>query len=332
MAPGIQAFTRVYYGKEATRGTPVAPTRQFYGEGSGVLEPALGLNFHEGENRGRRARTYRVTQQVEDVTLGIRTPQGVSFDDMVWPLTQLKGGMTGVGGSADKTWTAAPSMTAANNPEAFSLDVGDDTQNYRIQYAMMESWELAMGRGDLTQLTAKLFGQRSIKTVAASPAVNNSVRIPSALWTYKFATTFAGLAGASIQTNLVKSSKLHVDTGLLWDHYQDGNLYGSQHVETVIGGFLELEVASTAVAISEFYDKWTAQTQDYVRLKATSPVVLGGSFYSLQFDCPILYEDVKPIAKHDNGINIYTVRAQLNDDGTNPPISPTLVCSLAAIP
>lgn len=330
--PGIQAFIRLYYGKETVRGTPVAPTRQFYGDGTGVLDEQLGLEFHEGENRGRRATVYRVTQQSEDATIKAATVAGVSFDDMVWPLTQLKGGLTGVGAGADKTWTCVPSMMAANNPEAFSLDIGDDVQNWRTQYSMMTSWEQSAGRSDLTQFAAELFAQRAVKGAAAAPAVNNSVRIPSSLWTWKFAATFAGLGAAPVQSNLVKAHKLHVDTGLLWDHYQDGNLYGSQHVETRQGGFLELEVAATAFTISEFYDKAKAQTQDYVRLKATSPVVLGGSFYSLQHDCPILFEEPKIIAKHDNGINIYTVRARLNDDGTNPPITSTLVCSLAAIP
>jgi hypothetical protein len=38
------------------------------------------------------------------------------------------------------------------------------------------------------------------------------------------------------------------------------------------------------------------------------------------------------ISRERNGINLYEVSAQLVDDGTNPPISPTLVCSLAALP
>ena len=67
--PGIQAFTRLYYGKETVRGTPVAPTRQFYGDGSGVLDEPLGLTFHEDENRSRRSTVYRVTQQSEDANI-----------------------------------------------------------------------------------------------------------------------------------------------------------------------------------------------------------------------------------------------------------------------
>ena len=330
--PGIQDFTYFNIGKETTRGTPVAPTRQLYLEGTGILEPTLALNFHEGENAGRRSEVRRVTSQSEDVRVRARSVNGFPFDSYVFPLSQLKGGMTGVGGAADKTWTGAPSMTAANNPESYSADVGDDTQNYRLQYMMLTRFRQTAGLGDLTQLEFEGFAQRSVKVAKAAPALNNAVVIPGDLWTWKFAATFAGLPGAGVQPNLVIDHELEVFTGLVWEHYQDGNMFGSQHVETAIGGTLKLTVASTAFAITEFHDKWAAQTLDYVRAKATSPVVLGGSFYSLQYDMPVFWGDPKIISRERSGINLYEVTGTLADDGTNPPISPTLVCSLAALP
>ena len=329
--PGIQDFTYLNFGKETVRGTPVAPTRKWIGESTGVLDVEPSLNFHEGENRGRRSTTYRVTQQGEDVNLKFRAEP--TFDDMVWPLTQLKGAMTGVGGGADKTWTAAPSMTAANNPEAFSVDVGDDVQNYRVQYVMMKRWSQSAALLGVTRFEAEAFGQRAVKVAKATPAdPASSPKIVADLWTVKFAATFGGLPGASVQTNLMIDHKLAVETGLIWRHYQDGNLYGAQHVETSFAGTLELTVESTTFAISEFYDKWLAGTTDYVRLKNTSPVVLGGSFPSLQHDFAVLYSKVEPIGAESDGINLYKIKANLMDDGINPLISPTLVCSLAAIP
>jgi hypothetical protein len=50
-----------------------------------------------------------------------------------------------------------------------------------------------------------------------------------------------------------------------------------------------MTVESTALAVSEFYDKWLAQTLDFIRLKATGPT-LGASNYSAQIDLPVLYE------------------------------------------
>lgn len=330
--PGIQEFTRLNYGKETTPGTPVAPTRQFYAEGTAVLLEDRGFSLHEGENRARRSEIGRApTQQTEDVEVALRSVDGVSYDDLVWPFSELNGTATGTGAGADKSWAQTPSMTASNSPKAYSLDIGDDVQNWRVQYAMWREFELSAVRGGLTALSGTLFGQRSIKTAAASPAGNAAVKIPGDLWTLKLASTFAGLPGASVLGNLLLSYKLKVRTGLIFRHYLDGNLFGAQHVETAIGGELELEVESTATAVTELYDKYTAGTLIYARLRVQGPS-LGGSAYSAQFDMPIVLPQVRPIDREDNGVNVYKGTARLVDDGTNPPITPLIVNSLSALP
>jgi hypothetical protein len=328
--PGTQVFTYANFGKETVRGTPVAPTRQFYAEGAGVLAEDAGLNFHEAENTGRRYRTRRATAQTEDVSLKIRTASGVGYDDLVIPFSQIAGGKTGVGGAADKTWTFTPSATAANNPEAYSVDVGDDIQNWRVQYGMARSFKIAAGLGDVTSLEMDMFGQRAIKTAKASPAINAAIKIPGDLWTIKFAANIAGLGAASVQTNFLLDWELEVITGLKWRHYMDGNLYGAQHVETDIAWTLSMTVESTALAVSEFYDKAKAQTMDFIRLKATGPT-LGGTNYSAQIDTPVLYEIPEPITAEDDGVNLYKVVAHGSDDTTNG-IIPVIVNSLAALP
>lgn len=328
----MQVFTYANFGKETTRGTPVAPTRQFYAEGTGVLAVDAGLNFHEGENAGVRTRIRRATQTIEDVNLKIRTVSGVGYDDLVIPFSQLKGGQTGTGAGADKTWGFSPSMTGANSPESYSVDVGDDIQNWRVQYAMCKSWKLAAALGDVTSLEMELFGQRAVKGTKASPATNTAIKIPGDLWTIKFASSIAGLAGASVQTNFLIDWELDVDTGLVWRHYMDGNLYGAQHVETDIAATLSMTVESTALAVSEFYDKALAQTLDFIRLRATGPA-LGGTNYQASIDLPVLYEVPEPIGAEDQGVNLYKVKAHLAYDPTSgASIAPSLTNSLAALP
>lgn len=330
--PGTQIFTYANFGKETVRGTPVAPTRQLYADGTGVLRFDNGLNRHEAENAGVRTRIRRVTQTREDVALRFRTASGIGFDDLVIPLSQLKGGMTGVGAGADKTWTAAPSMTAANNPESYSVDVGDDIQNWRCQYVMLSRWRLSAALGDVTQFDADGFAQRAVKTAKASPALNSAVKIPAEWWTVKYAGTAAGLAGAAVQLNHLISWQLDVSTGLVWRHYMDGNLYGAQHVETDISATLSMTVESTALAVSEFVDKSASQTMDFVRLKATGPA-LGASNYSAQLDLPVFYREPEPIGEQDGGINLYRVTADLAYDATSAAsIAPVVVNSLSALP
>lgn len=329
--PGTQVFTYLNYGKETVRGTPVAPTRQLMQSLTGVLDIDPGLNFHEGESAGVRTRVRRATQTKEMVNWQA-TVDAVSFDDLLLPLTQLKGGMTGTGAGADKTYAAAPSMTAVNNPEAYSLDVGDDVQNFRLQYAMLRSFRIAAAQGEVTSLNLNGFAQRAVKTAKATPAIQSSVKIPGDLWTIKFAATAAGLAGASVVGNYLVDWSLDVQTGLIPDSTLDGNLYFGQHVETEIKASLSLTVESTSQAISEHYDKWLAQTLSFIRLKATGPT-LGASNYSGQFDLPVLYSKVEPIAAERDGVNLYRVTANLAYDPTGAKsIDPTLVCALTAIP
>ena len=328
--PGTQVFTYFNVGKETTRGTPVAPTRQMYSDGAGMFEVDAGLNFHEGENTGRRYRTRRVTPTTEDVTWKYKSASGVSYDDLVVPFSQLKGAQVGAGAGADKTWTFTPSATAANAPEAYSIDVGDDTQNWRLQYGMVKSFKLAAGLGDVTSLEMEGFAQRAVKGAKASPAINAGIKIPGDIWTLKVAANIAGLGAASVITNFLVDWELEVMTGLRWRHYMDGNLYGSQHVETDIAWSLDMTVESTAQAVTEFYDKAIAGTMSFLRLKATGPA-LGGSNYSASIDMPVLYDVPEIMASDDDGVNLYKVKAHGADDTTNG-IIPVIVNSIAALP
>lgn len=331
--PGIQDFTYANLGKETVRGTPVAPTRKFYAEGTGVIGPDYGLSFHDAENRGVRTRIARATSQYEDVILKLASADGIGYDDLsALALSPLKGALTGVGAGADKTWTCVPSMTAANAPESYTWDVGDDTQNFRVQYAMAKSFTLSAAKGELTNLSTELFGQRTTKVAKATPADNSAVKIPGDLWTIKQANTLAGLPGASIIANFLLDWKLEVTTGLLWRHYMDGNPYGAQHVETSIAAKLTMTVESTAQAVSEFYDKAIAGTLSFLRLKATGPA-LGGSNYSAQIDLPVLYDVPTIIDKDDNGVNLWTATANLTYDPTSSQsIGLVVVNSLSALP
>lgn len=330
VAPGTQVFTYFNVGKETTRGTPVAPTRQMYSVGTGFLTIDAGLNFHEGENTGRRFRTRRSTATTEDVSWKFESDSGTAYDDLIIPTSFLAGGTAFTGAGADKTYAPIPSPTALNNPLAFSIDAGDDTQNWRLQYGMAKSFKIAAAIGDVTSLSMEGFAQRAVKTAKASPAVNTSVKIPGDLWTLKQAATFAGLGAASVIPNFLVDFELEVNTGLVWRHYQDGNLFGAQHVETDISWTVTMTVESLAQAVSEFYDKSIASTMSWLRLKATGPT-LGGSNYSAQFDMPVLYEVPEIIGAETDGVNLYKVVAHGADDGTNG-IAPTIVSAMTTVP
>jgi hypothetical protein len=186
--------------------------------------------------------------------------------------------------------------------------------------------------GGLTDFSMDCFAKATSKVTAATPAEVVPIMIPAELWTVKFAATLAGLTGASVNANFLRTFSLTWNTGAQTRHYADGTLQAAQFVETDMGGTLELEVESTALAVSEFYDKYVSMALDFVRLKAQGPV-LGGTFYSLQLDVPIYWSKPTILSGDDNGVNLYKVSGDIAYDPTGAQsLGAVLVCSLTAIP
>lgn len=330
---GVEVFSRVNVGKETVKGTAVARTRRFYGVAAGNFDIGDQFAFHEAENRGSRTRisAHAPTLTREMPTFKLQDIAGIGYDDLVLPLScGFRGGQTGTGAGADKTWALTQQNTATNAPESMSVDVGDDVQNWILDYVMPTRWMLSTNFGELTHFEADCFAQQATKGAASTPAEVNPILIPADLWTLKTAATFAGLTGASIQSNFLRSWSFEYQTGIKPRWYMDGTTAIGQHVETDIVGNLSMEFESTAYAVSEFVDKYRAGTIDYMRLKAQGPV-LGGTFYSLQLDLPVYWDEPKPLASVDEGVNLYTTKGRQAYDGTNGLVI-TLVNTLAAIP
>jgi hypothetical protein len=185
----------------------------------------------------------------------------------------------------------------------------------------------------MTTLDVDWFGRQATATTVTAVAANTNVRIPGYLWKVRFATAQSGLSGASDNTNFLLDWNVTHQTGLVPRFYQDGLAYFGQSVEAAEQmATLTFHVESTALAITEFNDKYRAQTVSFIQLKATSPVVLGGSFYSAQLQYAVLYTGVKQIASEEDGVNIYEITAETVYDAswaTN--FAGSIVCSVATI-
>ena len=333
--PGTQLLTYLQLGKESTAGTAVAAARMLYPDGTGLWNLDRMRTRHDSANRGTRTNRTHVTQQGVALRIPFRTAQdvGVSFDELIYPFSQIKGGVTGSGGAADKTWTFTPSQTGSNAQESYTIEFGDDVQEYEAEYCQASDFTLSAGVDDLTQLEMNFFGRQSTKSTKTSVTANNGVKIPGYLWKIRFATAQSGLSGASDQTNFLVGWSLNVQTGLVPRKYQDGNAYFGQSVEAApLIGTLDLVVESTSTAVSQFYDKAASDTIDFIQLKATGPS-LGSSNYSAQIQLCVSYDDPEVIGAESDGVNLYNVKAHLMLDSTwNNSIVATVVNSLAAIP
>jgi hypothetical protein len=334
-APGTQIFTYFQTGKESAAGTSVAATRQWYGQGTGEITIDDNLAEHRG-NRGTRTQLAHVTSTGVAVDIAYQADNqiGVAYDELIYPMSQLKGGVTGVGGAADKTWTFAPSQTGANAQESFTIEVGDDIQEIEFEYSQMSDFTIAASQdpSSVTQFSANWFARQPTKSTKTALAANLGVRIPGQLWKIRFASAQSGLTGASDVLNFLQDFSITHQTGLVRRFYQDGLLYFGQSVESMEQtATVTLHVEHTAQAYTEFYDKKRAGTPDFLQLKALGPT-LGGSNYSAQLQYGVIWTDVKPLTSESDGINLMEVTGKSFIDPTwATNFNAVIVCSATAL-
>lgn len=332
-APGTQLLTYFQLGKETSAGTTVAATRQWYGQGSGETDVDHMLALHRG-NRGTRTQLAYATSKGVAVKIAYKSDSdiGAAYDELPFIFGQLDGGNSAVGAGADKTWTIAPSQTGANAQESYTIEVGDDIQEFEFGYCQASDFTLSAAKDGMTELEINWFGRQPVKSTKTAVAANTAVRIPGYLWIPRWATAQSGLAGASDTLNFLQDWSVTHQTGLVPRFYQDGLAYFGQSVEALPQtATVTLHVESTAQAISQFYDKKAAQTVDFMQLKALGPT-LGGSNYSVTLQYALLYTDVKQIASVEEGVNIWEITAETVIDPTwATNMSAVIVCALAAI-
>lgn len=332
MASGSQLFTSFSTGKEGTAGTGVATTMEWYGDGTGELNIDRHLALHGG-NRGTRTRVAHVTSMGTDVGITFNSdPEvGVAYNELHILFSSLDGGNSGVAGTSDYTWTIAPSQTAANSQESFTIEIGDDTQYWEVNYCQLSEFTLSADANGMTTCSANWFGRTPVKTTNTTLAANQAVRIPGYLWIPKFAASQSGISGASNSLGILRNWSATYHTGLTPKHTQSGVAYFYESAESQEQYVdLSFTLESGTVAVAE-YDKWLADSSSFMQLTATGPA-LGSSNYSAQFQYAFKYLTVEPIASEDEGVNLYnfTARSILDSTwGTNT--SASIVNSLATL-
>lgn len=331
--PGVRLLSYFQIGKETTAGTSVAASRRFAPDINGAFTIDWMKTYHEGRNTGTRTPISYSTQRGTMVSIQYRTPDdtGISFDELPYFLHFPGGGTAGTGSTA-VTWSHNWGGTATGTALSYTIEFGDDVQEYEAEYCQAQRLRLSADPQGMTMLEADFFGRQATKSTKTALTMSNPVRLPGYLWKPRFATTQAGLTGASDVSNFLVSWDAEWTTGLVPRFYHDGLAYFGQSVEAApVAGTLHMVVESNSTAITQFYDKGSAGTIDFVQLKATGGT-LGASNYSAQFQFAVEYETVTPISSEADGVNLYDVSARIVYDSTwGQSIGSTVVCSLANI-
>lgn len=332
---GTRSLSYLQIGKEVTKGTPVAATRILSSDISGAFSLDWGYTFHEGRAVATRNPISYGTRQYERVAINFRTPDdtGIAFDELPFLITQPGGGTAGTGTTAF-TWTGEWGGTATGSAVSYTLEFGDDTQNYEAEYCMASRLRFGGGSDDMTVAEADFYGRQSTKSSkTASISLLDDVRIPSYLWVPKFAEAGSALSTATTYAAL-RSWEAEWTTGLMPHFYADGNDYfGAIHESGDVLGSVRLTVDSDSTAVARFYDYGEAGTKDFLRLQAVGGTITGsGTAYTAIFEFGLFYENVTPLGSDIDGLNTYEVDARIvYDDTWGKAIGATAVTTLETL-
>ncbi len=333
--PGVRLASYFQIGKETTKGTSVAATRMLHPDLSSSYNVDFGYTFHEGRFGGARTNVSYATRQLERVDLTFRTPDdtGISFDELPFFNIFPGGGTAGSASGSVITWNHSWGGTAAGSAVSYTVEFGDDTQEFEAEYVQATRLRISGSREGMTQFEADLVGRQSSKSTKTALTPLTPVRIPGYLWVPAWASAFSGLNAASTTTNFLREWEAEWTTGLVPHFYNDGLDYFGQIVESApVRGNVRLVVDSNSTAVSQFYDKADAGTKDYLRLAATGAVIAGGTAYKAIYEFALIYQNVVPIGSEIDGVNTYEVDAEIVYDSTgDKSIGGTVVCTTTTL-
>lgn len=333
-APGTVMLSGLSIGKETTPGTRVATTRAMYPGSMAFIKRDTQKTRHATAQRGKATNiTYSSTMgEKVDVAFTSAQDRGCSYNDLIFPLVGLKGGVSPTAATLAITYVYTTAQGADPAAETLTLEGYSDIQEVEIGYLVPRGFGISAARDAMTQLSIDWFGQTVAKSTKTTPVHNNDINIPGNLWTIKYATAQSGLAGASISANHLRAFDLKVDTGYRPHFYLDGTAGMGQAVRSSnVAGTISLTMDDTSLFWSEIYDKADANTPDFVRLKATGPA-LSAANYDAQFDLCVQWDDPSLWAADVDGVNTHTATGTLTYDATwTNSIVATIVCSATAL-
>jgi hypothetical protein len=310
---GGRTFSKIQWGKETTSGSAVAADTMLLGAEIPPINPDRVPTWPE-DNMGVRARSSRAIFYQYLAQNTIRIPQGY-FQALPMILScGLKGTVTPAEQTAsqnDMKWDHSPSLTATNSLNSITLEAGDDTQAYEIEYVQFErirlSGVIAQGpEASPVEIEADYYGRQVTPTDFSSVAVPAVTPINAKLSQMWIDSTFA-TAGTTPVTNILRSWELELLTGAHPKFFGSGNIYFDTHDQGYIEALLTMVLEGSSSADAEF-DKFQLGTEQVIRIKIDSGVQIGtGVNHSLTFDLWGAWEHVTPLSGEDKGNNLHAV-------------------------
>ena len=276
MAQGLYALRKIQVGKEATIGTPVTPTAQLVGKIS--IKPNYSIYRPDDHDTGLFSEYYRseiVGQQAEGTF-----ESDFNFEQAPILLGMaVKGGVSPVG----DTYSFAPTLNSAWNPDTYTFIFGDNEQAYQIPMVFAKSLTISGSIDEAVMVSADLWGQKM-----DTGTFSGGITIPSTLECAKtnLATVSADSAWADLGDTTLDATVLdfswQITEGVEAVKYLNGQLYADALTEKKRHVELDLTLAHNDNYTGTFLPAFIAQDKVFVQISIdgsdTKNLTLQGCF------------------------------------------------------
>jgi hypothetical protein len=308
---GERSLSLFQWGIESTRGTAVAATRKVGFDPKGIPMDRVweGVRLATAQ-RVPRMKKRNDTYLVQDTLVAshgyYQLLPGIlqcMLDGTITPAEQTPS-------QADYKWDVTPSITAANDPDSLTLEMGDNVQMFEVEYCQFNRLVLAgslnqQGASSPVRLEAGYYGrQMTPTTVTASQALHTGVEFMNAKLSRLYQdTTWGGVGGTEV-TSTLRDFNLELLAGNHPKFLASANKYFDTHGEGDVGAMLTLTLEGNSSADS-IYDLYQAGTERALRITLNGSQIGSGVNYKFQLDVYGYWAEVVPLDSESNGNNLH---------------------------
>ena len=285
----IKAQRKLQMGKESVSGTPVAATVRALGD----------ITYKDASEAVEAERDYGVYArfgeafQIASFLTEIDVETDLSYEQVLYPfLGALKGGVVGVEEvGAEGNWEYIFQAPVTGDPatetytfEYWEQDESGDVLTLESDFGICKSIAIGASKGpELATLRHSWAAREStVTTPTAALGIPARTLVPSQQWGVKFATTMAGLPGASV----ISGEILSFDWDMAWLDIKR-RLSGSLDFDGIRIGARETNLSITmdltSTSEGERVNMFRAGAVRYIRLEAIGAAI-GSTTYRITID------------------------------------------------
>lgn len=277
---GSTALKVAQIGTESVFGTSVAATAKLMGL-TALSAKADITNKQTRYMQGdfAPAHTVRQTDSRASATLA----GDFTYEDLPIYLTSaVLGSATGVGATADKTWTFPFPLASTASALGRTIEFYDNSQEYEITSAYLNSFSItgSAANDGLVQFTSNWIGQKLTKSTLTPSLTNRTVETLAVGSMSLYVDDFGGTMATTIKAATLIDFNFTYNTGIHFKKFADGAVYPSAIGYGVPSATLSITAEFNASAVTEL-DKYIAGTGRLVQLSGIGSV-LGSSNRTLK--------------------------------------------------